>query len=158
KWVKRNPVPAGAAAAVALALAAGTAVSYLKYRDAEEQKGVAQQEAVKAEQQKTLAVQEADRAKKASNFLKSIFRISETDAPGGNVTARQILADAEKRIPVEFADDPELRAELVKAMGEVRRGIAKRSPQAMILESHGPVQLRSSAGEPKEAVPQTLLN
>ena len=35
KWVKRNPVVAGAAAAVMLSLAVGTTVSYLKYRDAE---------------------------------------------------------------------------------------------------------------------------
>src|SRR5260221_1835656 len=35
KWVKRNPVVAGAAAGVVLSLAVGTTVSYLKYRDAE---------------------------------------------------------------------------------------------------------------------------
>jgi len=43
KWVKRNPVVAGAVVAVALALATGTTVSYLKYRDAEEQKVAANQ-------------------------------------------------------------------------------------------------------------------
>ena len=43
KWVKRNPVVTVAAAAVVLALAAGTTVSYLKYRDAEEQKGIAEE-------------------------------------------------------------------------------------------------------------------
>jgi serine/threonine-protein kinase len=42
KWVKRNPVVTAAAAAVVLALAVGTTVSYLKYLDAEEQKGLAQ--------------------------------------------------------------------------------------------------------------------
>jgi WD40 repeat protein/serine/threonine protein kinase len=35
KWVKRNPVVTGAAMAVVLALAAGTTVSYLKYREAD---------------------------------------------------------------------------------------------------------------------------
>ena len=41
KWVKRNPVVTGAVVAVALALAAGTTVSYLKFRDAEEQREAA---------------------------------------------------------------------------------------------------------------------
>jgi WD40 repeat protein len=35
KWVKRNPVVAGAAVAVVLALATGATVSYLKYRETE---------------------------------------------------------------------------------------------------------------------------
>jgi WD40 repeat protein/serine/threonine protein kinase len=36
KWVKRNPVVTGAALAVVMALGAGTTVSYLKYREADE--------------------------------------------------------------------------------------------------------------------------
>ena len=35
KWIKRNPVVAGAAVAVVLALVTGTTVSYVKYREAE---------------------------------------------------------------------------------------------------------------------------
>src|SRR5262249_49180883 len=42
KWVRRNPVVTGLATAVVLALTVGTTVGYLKYRDAEEQKGIAQ--------------------------------------------------------------------------------------------------------------------
>jgi serine/threonine protein kinase/formylglycine-generating enzyme required for sulfatase activity len=143
KWVKRNPVVTGAAAAVVLALAMGTGVSYLKYLDAEQQKQEAQKE--------------AEKAKKARDFLVSIFRISETGAQGDNITARQILADAEKRIPEEFADQPELQADLVKTIGEVKRGIGRRTPQAMILEARGTVQLQSAAGAQKAAVPQALL-
>src|SRR5207248_4765426 len=44
KWVKRNPVLTGALLAVVLALALGTLVSYLKYLDAEEQKGIAEKQ------------------------------------------------------------------------------------------------------------------
>src|SRR5207248_3760720 len=72
KWVKRNPVVTGAAAAVVLALAVGATVSYRKYLD--------------AEQQKRIALLEADKAKKASDFLVSIFQISERDVQGGNIT------------------------------------------------------------------------
>src|SRR5262249_22794246 len=99
-----------------------------------------------------------DKAKKARDFLVSILRISETDARGGNITARQILAEAEKRIPIEFADQPELRADLVKVIGDVRRGIARATPQAMLLQVRGTVQLQSAAGLRKAAVPQALVH
>jgi WD40 repeat protein/serine/threonine protein kinase len=49
RWCRRNPVVTGMAAAVVLALAAGTAVSYLKYLDAEQQKRIAQQQQARAE-------------------------------------------------------------------------------------------------------------
>jgi formylglycine-generating enzyme required for sulfatase activity len=143
KWVKRNPFVSGAAVAVVLALAAGTTVSYLKYLDAEKQKGI--------------ALLEADKAKMASEFLVSIFQISERDVQGGNVTARQILADAERRIPVEFADQPELRGELVAVIRKVKRGIGRRSPQALILKVSGKVQLQTATGVNKAAVAQALL-
>jgi formylglycine-generating enzyme required for sulfatase activity len=103
------------------------------------------------------ARQEAAKAKKARDFLVSIFRISEADTRGGNITARQILADAEKRIPVEFADQPELRAELVAAIDEVNLNIGRIIPAAMILEARGSVQLRSARGERRQAAPQILL-
>jgi WD40 repeat protein/serine/threonine protein kinase len=48
RWSRRNPVVTGLAAAVVLSLAAGTAVSCLKYLDAEQQKGIAQQRQARA--------------------------------------------------------------------------------------------------------------
>jgi serine/threonine protein kinase len=88
RWTKRNPVVAGSAAAVALALAAGTTVSYWKYLDAERQKGVAETQTGIAQAREREARQEAEKAKKARDFLVSIFRISEADTVGGNITAR----------------------------------------------------------------------
>ena len=158
KWAKRNPVVAGMGVAVVLALTAGTTASYLKYLDAEQQRSVAEHQRKDALDQKQQAENEAAKAKKVSDFLISIFRIAETDIQGGNITARQILADAEKQIQDRFADQAELREELVKAIGEVKRGIARRTPQAMILEVRGGVQLQSAAGAKKEAVPQALVN
>ena len=165
KWVTRNPVVTGMAAAVMLALTVGTTVSYLKYRDAEEQKGIAEKQTGIAQAKEREAKDEADRAKKeaekatkAREFLVSIFQKAETDVKGGNVTVRQLLAEADTRIPVEFADQPELREELVAALGKVKRGIARRTPQAMILAVRGAVQLQSAAGAPRAAVPQALVN
>jgi WD40 repeat protein/serine/threonine protein kinase len=49
RWCRRNPVMTGMALAMVLSLVAGTTVSYLKYLDAEKQKGFAQQQQARAE-------------------------------------------------------------------------------------------------------------
>src|SRR5262249_12917287 len=85
-------------------------------------------------------------------------QLSEADVKGGNVAARLVLAEAEKRIPKEFGDQPELRAELMTSIEQVKRVIGQRTPQAMLLEVRGTVQLQSATGKTKAAVPQVLLN
>jgi formylglycine-generating enzyme required for sulfatase activity len=148
KWVRRHAAVSALAAVVLLVTVLGVAGIVWKYLDAEQQKGI--------------ALQEADKAKQARNFLVSIFEIAEKDVEGGveggNVTVREILADAETKIPAEFADQPDLREDLVSTIGKVKRGLARRVPQAMILEVRGTVRLHSAAGVPKAAVPQALVN
>ena len=73
------------------------------------------------------------------------------------MTARQILDDAEKRIPKEFAGQPELQAELQMAIDRVYAKITENAPLAMILEAHGRVQLLSTRNAQQRPVPQTLL-
>jgi serine/threonine protein kinase/formylglycine-generating enzyme required for sulfatase activity len=165
RWAKRNPVVAGAGVAVLLALTAGTTVSYLKYREAEFHRGIAETQQEEAVRQAGIALakeqearRQAERAQKARDFLVSIFRISERDLRTGNITARQILLEAERRIPVEFAAQPELRDELIAAIADVKRGIARRVPQAMILEASGDVWRQSATGEPKPVRPEALVN
>src|SRR5262249_46359999 len=102
------------------------------------------------------ARQEADKAKKARDFLVSIFRIKDIEA-GNNTTARQILNQAEQRIPVEFADQPELRDELLAATADAHRTLDKTIPAAMILEARGAIQLHSPRSGSGRPVPQTLL-
>jgi serine/threonine protein kinase/formylglycine-generating enzyme required for sulfatase activity len=161
KWARRRPALAAVLGIVLLALAALSVLSgflfvlsgnlVAAHNDAENKRK-------QAEDNERVAQQEATKARKARDFLVSIFRKAERDEKGGDVTVRQLLEEAETRIPVEFADQPELRADLVKVIREVKRGIARRTPQAMILEVRGLVQLRSAAGVPKAAVPQALLN
>ena len=98
-----------------------------------------------------------DKAKKARDFLVSIFRIKDIQA-GNTTTARQILNQAEQRIPVEFADQPELRDELLAAIEDVNRNLAPTIPAAMILKARGAVQLHSPRGDSARPVPQTLLS
>src|SRR5262249_5892784 len=150
-WCRRNPLPASLLAGVVLGFLAGFAGGFLHLRGAEKQTGVARG----SEQE---ARQETQKADKAPDFLVSIFKLSGTGVQRGNVTARQILAEAEKRIPKEFADQPALRADLITSIEQVKRGVGRRTPQAMLLEVRGTVQLQSAAGVQKAAVPQALVN
>jgi formylglycine-generating enzyme required for sulfatase activity len=109
----------------------------------------------KAQRQERAARQEADKANKARDFLVSIFRIKDVRA-GNTTTAREILRQAEQRIPVEFADQPELRDELLAAIQDVNRSLDRTVPAAMILEARGGIQLHSPRDRDRP-VPQTLV-
>ncbi len=139
KWAKRRPALAGLLGVSLLALIALAMLSAIALR------------------KENAARQEADKAKKARDFLISIFRISEKDIQAGNITARQILSDAERRIPKEFADQPELGAELLAVIEDVNRTLGQSTPAAMILEVRGSLRLLSATGTPKHAAPQALL-
>jgi serine/threonine protein kinase/formylglycine-generating enzyme required for sulfatase activity len=147
KWVRRQPALAALLGMTLLALVALTVLSI--------NLAIARSDAQSKEKE---ALQEADKAERARNFLVSIFELAEKDVKGGNVTVREILAEAETKIPSEFADQPNLREDLVSTIGKVKRGIGRRTPQAMILEVRGTVQLLSAAGVKKAAVPQALVN
>src|SRR5262249_20199479 len=154
KWARRRPALAALLGVVLLALVSLAVLSgnlAAARSDAEEKRQ-------QAEVKERVAQQQADKATKAQAFLVSIFQRAETDEKGGNVTVRQLLAEAETRIGVEFAGQPELRRELADAIGRVKRGIARRTPQAMILEARGEVTLHSHDGKEKRAVPQALVN
>lgn len=169
KWVTRNPVVTALAAAVVLALTAGTTVSYLKYRDAEEQKGIAEARRKDADEQKGIAQAKereakneaekarkaADKASKARDFLASIFDLSELEMKEGTFTPFKLLDRAEQRVPKEFADHPELRADLLATLEEARTGLG--TPAAMLLEVRGAAELLPRKGGTKPATPNVLL-
>ena len=77
KWVKRNPVVTGAALVVVAALISGTTVSYLKYREAEHQRGI-------AEEQTGIATERAEEANRqtgiANEALKDAHRKLDTNS------------------------------------------------------------------------------
>jgi hypothetical protein len=49
----------------------------------------------------------------------TIFELSDAGTQTSAMTPRQILDDAEKRIPKEFADQPELQTQLQRAIDRV---------------------------------------
>jgi formylglycine-generating enzyme required for sulfatase activity len=138
KWARRRPALAALVGVVLLALVS-LAVLFTVALDREQK-----------------ALQEADKAKKARDFLVSIFRIKDIQA-GNTTTAWQILNQAEQRIPIEFAEQPELRDELLAAIADVKGSLDRTIPAAMILEARGAIQLHSPRGDSARPEPQTLL-
>ncbi len=147
KWAKRRPALAALLSVTVLAMVALSVLAgYLV-----KQTGI-------AERKEREALKQADKAEKARDFLVTIFKISETNVRGGNVTAREILKDAEERITREFGDQPEMQADLLAKIREIKHAIALTVPMAMILDVRGKVQLQSARGVPKLALPQALLH
>jgi formylglycine-generating enzyme required for sulfatase activity len=136
KWAKRRPTLAALLGVVLLALVGLTALFAV---------------ALDREQK---AQQEADKAKKARDFLASIFDLTEQDRQG-SFSPFQLLDRAEQRIPIEFADHSELQADLLATLEEARSALGM--PAAMVLEVSGGVELRPRKGAAKQAVPNVLL-
>jgi formylglycine-generating enzyme required for sulfatase activity/tRNA A-37 threonylcarbamoyl transferase component Bud32 len=146
KWARRRPALAALLGVTVLAL---VVLAVLAANLA-----IARSEALGKEHQ---ARQEADKAKKARDFLVSIFELSDANGQRGTMTARQILDDAEKRIPQEFADQPELQTELMAAIESVYAKILANAPLAMVLQVRGGVELHSTRDAERKPVPQALL-
>jgi formylglycine-generating enzyme required for sulfatase activity len=137
KWARRSPAVASLTAALLLATVLGVAAIVWKYQEAR---------------------QEADKATKARDFLVSILELADADGPGDAMTARQILDDAEKRIPQEFADQPKFQAALLAAIDTVyAKRRTENAPLAMILGVRGTVASQSARDPNQRAVPQALL-
>lgn len=63
---------------------------------------------------------ERDRADRITNFMTSMFKVSNpSEARGNKVTAREILDKASKDIGTGLANDPELQAQMMNVMGTV---------------------------------------
>jgi formylglycine-generating enzyme required for sulfatase activity len=146
KWAKRRPALAALLGVVLLALVSLAVLSgnlVVARNDADAKRHAAEKE--------------ADKARKARDFLVSIFELSDARTQTSTLTPRQILDDADKRIPNEFADQPELQNELQTAIDRVYAKITANAPLAMILEARGRVQLESTRDAQQRPVPQTLL-
>jgi serine/threonine protein kinase/formylglycine-generating enzyme required for sulfatase activity len=160
KWAKRRPALAALLGVTMLALVSLSVLSgnlVVARSDADEKRKDAEQQKGIAEGKEKEARQEADKAKKARDFLVSIFELSDANGQRGTMTARQILDDAERSIPEKFADQPELQKELLADIEAVYAKITANAPLAMILEVRGAVQLQSTRDPNQRAVPQTLL-
>ena len=99
KYVQRHKVGVAAAAIVALLLVAFGVTELLQVRR---------------------ITRERDRANHVTNFVTTMFKVSDpSEARGNTVTAREILDGASKGVETGLSNDPELRANLMNMMGKV---------------------------------------
>jgi formylglycine-generating enzyme required for sulfatase activity len=158
KWARRRPALAALVGVVVLALVSLAVLSgnlVLARGDAEEKRQDAERKEQVARDKEAEARKEADKAKKARDFLASIFDLSELEKKQGTFSPFQLLDRAEQRLPLEFTDHPELRADLLVTLEDARSGLG--APAAMLLEVRGVVGLRTRKGVAKQAVRNGLL-
>jgi non-specific serine/threonine protein kinase/serine/threonine-protein kinase len=99
KYVRRHQVGVGVTAGVFVLLAAFAATEAVQLRR---------------------TAHERDRADRITDFMKSMFEVSDPgEARGNTITAREILDKASGNISAGLAKDPEAQAQMMEVMGEV---------------------------------------
>ncbi len=81
-------------------------------------------QAARLERERDAVRVERDKAAAVSSFLVGVFEASDPDqAKGMDVTARDILANGRRRASEELADNPEVQAEVMAAIGSVYKSL-----------------------------------
>jgi non-specific serine/threonine protein kinase/serine/threonine-protein kinase len=121
KYVRRHKVGVAAGALVMAAMIigiTGTTIGFVK--------------AVKAERK---AKEDAETAQRVSDFLVSLFEVSDpSEARGNSVTAREILDKGAGKIEEELQEQPRIQSRLMETMGRVYRNLGLYTLAAPILE------------------------
>jgi serine/threonine protein kinase/tetratricopeptide (TPR) repeat protein len=122
KYVRRHKLGVAAAAVVLLAILVGTAGTTI---------GLLR--AVRAEKK---AVEEAATAKRVSDFLVDLFKVSDpSEARGNTITAREILDRGAKKVEEELAGQPLIQARLMDTMGQVFQSLGLFNQALPLLKS-----------------------
>ena len=99
KYVRRHTVAVGVAASLVVLLAAFAVVEAVQLRR---------------------ITRERDRANRITDFMTSMFKVSDpSEARGNQVTAHEILDKASSQISSGLARDPDLQTQMMMVMGEV---------------------------------------
>ncbi|MEM9555437.1 MAG: serine/threonine-protein kinase [Acidobacteriota bacterium] len=122
KFVARNRTLTGAGVAVTLTLAAGL--------------GATLWQAERARSEATRATAQAERASAVTEFVVDLFELAEPDrSQGESLTVRQALDAGARRLEVELADQPAVRAELLGTIGETYRRLGLYDDAVPLLEA-----------------------
>jgi eukaryotic-like serine/threonine-protein kinase len=139
KFLRRNRVVVALAALAFAATAAGLIGTALQAR--------------KARLERDGALRERDHATRVTDFMTSMFTVSDpSEARGNSVTAREILDKASKNIEAGLAQDPETQAHMLFVMGTVYRGLGLNHESKPMVERA--VQLQRQVLGPEN--PETL--
>jgi serine/threonine-protein kinase len=121
KFVRRNWLPVAGAASFLVALTAFAIVMTVQ--------------AARIADERDEAERERDRAERVTAFLQEIFEVSDPGhSPGEIITAREILERGAHRIRRELTAQPEDRATMMAAIGNVSRGLGLYEQARPLLE------------------------
>lgn len=96
-----------------------------------------------ARKQRDLAFRERDRANRITEFMASMFKVSDpSEARGNSVTAREILDKASKEIATGLANHPETQAQLMDLMGKVYQSLGLYTRARPLLEQAVDIERR----------------
>jgi serine/threonine-protein kinase len=108
--------------------------------------------------QRDQAEREADTARRVETFLEDLFRLADPgEQRGASVTAREMLDLASEQVQRQFADRPEVRAELLDALGTIYRHLGLYTRAEPMLEQALALR-RSVLGEESVVTAQSLMH
>lgn len=91
---------------------------------------------------------ERDRADRITQFMSSMFKVSDpSEARGNSVTAREILDQSSKDIDTGLSSDPELQAKMMSTMAVTYRGLGLYSRAQALQERAVAIQQRTLGPE-----------
>jgi tetratricopeptide (TPR) repeat protein/predicted Ser/Thr protein kinase len=143
---RKNPVATSALAAALVALAALLVVSvggWIKYtEDLRRERNAAVTARAEAERN-------AREATEVTDFLVSVFSISDPEVGAGEiVTARELLDTGADRVRSRFEDQPLVQARLMRTLGSIYRKLAMHAESEQLLRDSVEVYESSEATDP----------
>jgi serine/threonine protein kinase/Tfp pilus assembly protein PilF len=130
KYIRRNRIAVAVAAGLVLLLAGFAAAQAVQLRR---------------------ITRERDRADRITDFVTSMFKVSDpSEARGNSITARELLDKASKEIDTGLAKDPQLQVRLMGTMGEVYTNLGLYSKAQETFE--GAVAAAHRLGETSDAL------
>jgi eukaryotic-like serine/threonine-protein kinase len=110
KFVRRHRFGVGVATAIALLLVAFSVVTAMQSR--------------RIARERDRANQEAETSKQVSDFLVSLFEVTDPEeGRGRDISAREILDQGSQRIAAELREQPAIKATMLNTMGKVYRNL-----------------------------------
>jgi serine/threonine protein kinase/tetratricopeptide (TPR) repeat protein len=120
KFVTRHKVGVLFAALALLSLSAGLSIAVWQAR--------------RAKTSASIAAANAQRAERVKEFLIGLFEAADPEQSGGDVPARELIEQAGKRLEVELAGEPLIRADLLEAVARIDRSLGRLDPAASLAE------------------------
>jgi eukaryotic-like serine/threonine-protein kinase len=136
KFVKRNRLAVAAASIIILSLIAGIITTVWQTKRANEQARLADEQSALAREQRDKAEIEQAKAQRISQFFQQMLSYANPAwyAPGSTkrreITVLETLDEAAKQIDTDLNDQPEIKAEIYKTLGDTFSNLS-RYPQAM---------------------------